>query len=510
MPTDPVELGIGLLTLQARAADPDASPGWVRRRVQRLEFLDTRAVRWRLSVDFIVPEDAPILMIGGEELRLVPVTSMEKTSLIAFSLHDERAAALPLPTSLETTERLRAALVFLASALLDLAEDEFPASFAADLGRIVHDMPGELRARPPALLAAARLLDAEANVGHSWETLEKARNGRGRRERRNAERELDAALRGRIRAERAYRESLSKETDPERTRSVHRRLLRFANFRYQVGELANNFLVHIGTTSAPGTRRVVKLTYESEIRFSRPPRMWARIRQLLGWRCWQVDLLVGGSGGSHHLQVSAPPGVDIVGITAVPVDEPAGGSHDQTARKSLWRRISSWDPAADIKVTGCAPNVQLSPPNAGYRRYRAAIYVRVSRPGWLTGSWLVALVIAGVVTAGRLNLAAVFSKGDQGQAGTAATLLLALLGVFATMLVSPGAHPLAARLLLAARCVIAVDVLIVLFAVGNLVLHQGNAMPTVLWTCLSAIALAAGIILTVSWLLPVARRPAQE
>ena len=57
------------------------------------------------------------------------------------------------------------------------------------------------------------------------------------------------------------------------------------------------------------------------------------------------------------------------------------------------------------------------------------------------------------------------------EASTAATLLLALLAVLATMLVSPGTHPLASRLLWGARILIAIDSVVVLWAVGSLLLH---------------------------------------
>jgi hypothetical protein len=49
--------GLALLMLLAEAADPHAQD-WVNRRVEQLEFLDTRAVRWQVSVDFFVPENA--------------------------------------------------------------------------------------------------------------------------------------------------------------------------------------------------------------------------------------------------------------------------------------------------------------------------------------------------------------------------------------------------------------------------------------------------------------------
>jgi hypothetical protein len=144
-------------------------------------------------------------------------------------------------------------------------------------------------------------------------------------------------------------------------------------------------------------------------------------------------------------------------------------------------------------------------------RYRAAIFVRVSRPGWLTASWLVALVISAVIGAGRFSLPVVYSATMAGEAGTAATLLLALLGVFATMLVRPGEHPLASRLLLLARLLILVQAAVVLIGVGNLVLHNPqHAVPVSLWTWLTIVAWAATGLFTLSWLLPVALRPHRE
>ncbi len=155
--------------------------------------------------------------------------------------------------------------------------------------------------------------------------------------------------------------------------------------------------------------------------------------------------------------------------------------------------------------------MHINPPGAAAVRFRAAIFVRVSRPGWLTASWLVAVVITGVIVAGRLSLASVYSKPAAGQAGTAATLLLALLAVFATLLVRPGEHPLASRLLLVARLLILVQAGVVLLGVGNLVLHNTrHRAPFALWTGLAVLACLATTLFTVSWLAPVALRPHRE
>src|SRR5260370_16297244 len=109
---DAARMGLALLKLQARAADPALQPGWVNRRVQQLEFLDTRAVRWRVSIDFQVPQDAPTVRLGDQDFYLVPITSMAKTDLVAFDLRDEVAAAVWMPTSQQTTDYLAPALMY--------------------------------------------------------------------------------------------------------------------------------------------------------------------------------------------------------------------------------------------------------------------------------------------------------------------------------------------------------------------------------------------------------------
>jgi hypothetical protein len=290
------------------------------------------------------------------------------------------------------------------------------------------------------------------------------------------------------------------------------RLMASAYFRRMIEDLSRNFIVYICVRTPP-QRRIIKLAYEGQVRFTRPAGRFQRIWQSLGWRAWQVDLRIGAKGGSHHLEVTAPDGVDIVGITADPAW--TEGQHEPVRRRrSLWARLRGivvWAPDAAIAVPGYLPHVQVIPPEAAYRRYRAAIFVRVSRPGWLTASWLVAVVIGGVVIAGRYNLATVYSKNTSGEAGTAATLLLALLGVFATTLVGPRAHPLASRLLLLARLLIGVDVIVILIAVGDLVLHQaGHPMPVKLWTVLSIVAAVVTGLMTISRLFPIARPPHRE
>lgn len=532
-PFDPqaARTGLALLQIQARASDPQFQPGWVNRRVQQIQFLDTQAVRWRVSVDFAVPQDAPAVRLGAQDFYLVPITSMAKTDLVAFDLRDELAAAVWMPTSRQTTDYLAPALVYWASQDLRQPADDLPGALVADIWRIVADRPAQLASRPPALLVAAALIDArhrhiraaravkrrQAAFTDSsrWRVLARLRL---RRQRSRAKRELTASLRARRSAEANF------HAMPAELRPLVYRLMASAIFRSRVEELAQNYVVHVGANTPPGSRRIIKLCYESQIRFARPKGRLHRLWQSLGWRAWQVDVLIGGRGGSHHLEVAAPPGVDVVGITADPVVMPSGrlvpaggplrrlgALAGRMTTTAWWRDIVYWLPTATFSASGYAPHVHINPPESAMVRYRAAIFVRVSRPGWLTASWLVALVISAVIGAGRFSLPVVYSATATGEAGTAATLLLALLGVFATMLVRPGEHPLASRLLLLARLLILIQVAVVLVGVGNLVLHNPrHPVPVGLWTWLAIVAWAATGLFTLSWLLPVALRPHRE
>jgi hypothetical protein len=228
------------------------------------------------------------------------------------------------------------------------------------------------------------------------------------------------------------------------------------SFKSQVHELWRNFLIVVAVTDLPGTRRVFKMTFESKIEFRRPNESRNRIMENMGWRPWHLELFIGGRGGSHHLEVAAPPGVDIVRIRARP-------------------RTEEPKPEEYVVSYGGSPHVHLRIRSNQRWRYLATIRVRVSRPGWLTMCCLAGLVIATVLLVGGLELGTLFSAAPE--TGTAAGLLLALLAVFATVLVGPGAHPLASRLLSGSRYLIVVDSGAVLLAVGLLLLWGRTRNP---------------------------------
>jgi hypothetical protein len=165
----------------------------------------------------------------------------------------------------------------------------------------------------------------------------------------------------------------------------------------------------------------------------------------------------------------------------------------------------SEDKERPIQVPGYLPHVHLRIPAESPFRFRAAIQIRVSRNGWLLASLLVGGVIAVVLGVGWLKLNVLFqaNQGAAPDAGTAATLLLALLGVIATWLTRPGEHPLAARLLRLVRIVIMVDIAAVLVATGDLVLHSTTQhLPSALWAGLTWLSIVLALLLAASWLMP--------
>jgi len=130
---DDERIGLALLELLAEAADSQ-SP-WVNRRVAQLEFLDTRAVRWLISVDFTVHETAPLVDGGGR--RLLPITRWRKSGPVTVDFRDEAGAAIPLITAAETIRFMTAALHRWAAVILASKGLDEPRQMLAELRKIV-------------------------------------------------------------------------------------------------------------------------------------------------------------------------------------------------------------------------------------------------------------------------------------------------------------------------------------------------------------------------------------
>ena len=426
-----------------------------------------------------------------------------------------------LPTSMETGGLLVPAVVWTARVLLDPQRSgaklaELPVGLAEDLAQIITAAPGEYQGEYAPFAAAAASIDVMEcqdnlnNVCKSWRERGRFRHigewckarWKYGREWNRAQKALARALENQRQA-RQILDSVSRcincpknyPGDPRWAegelvdqgkcrRCAAYRLMKNTSFRSQLVELEQNFVMHAAVPCKPGTRLIVKWSSEVPISFGTDRPVWRRLGESLGLLCWTFKVQIGATGGSHHLEVAAPPDVNIVQIIAKP-----GARPEQPP----------------IRSRGLTPHVHILVPATPPARYSARILVRTSRPGWLNASWLVAALIAVIMGFGWANLPVFFPHGAvSAEAGTAAALLLALVGVIATWLVRPAEHPLASRLLAAVRFLILVDVAAVLVGTGDLVLHRAGQSPKHLWLALSLVAYVVAGFVTFARLFPAA------
>jgi hypothetical protein len=417
--------------------------------------------------------------------------TLPKGEFVSFDLRDEHSDALWLLTSEENNRRLAPALVELAQRVL--APETLPRTLEGNLMRIVATPPSRHKDAYLPFAAADALIYVkpfEQKLNETSERLYKdhvwqvRKRWRASREWNRAQAAITAPMAGKLAAIEARR-----DLSPQ-VRQATDKLMADRRFRNQLIELAQNYVVHVAVPAEPITRRIVKLTSERSVTFWSRTSKLLRLLQGLGWKSWPLRIPIGGRGGSHHLEVAAPPGVDVVRIVARPRPRRSTEPGEPRART--------------LSTDGFQPHVHISIPAILPMRYRATIYVRASRSGWLLASFLVGIVIAVVMMLGRHYVSDLFRTSGTAspEAGTAATLLLTLLGVIALWLIRPGEHPLASRLLLLVRVLILIDVADLLIGTGDLVLHTGRHPPTPLWSGLAWAATVIAVVLTLSWLMP--------
>ena len=74
---------------------------WIRRRVEKITFVDARTVRRQVSVDFELPLVPPLDKRMEPPVYLVPLALLHKEPLVGFDLRDEGGSSLPVLTKEE-------------------------------------------------------------------------------------------------------------------------------------------------------------------------------------------------------------------------------------------------------------------------------------------------------------------------------------------------------------------------------------------------------------------------
>src|SRR4029453_19398784 len=75
-----------------------AHPEWVHRRVDFIDYRDDTTFRRRQSIHFTVPAAAPEIRVSEARFRLIPLTTLNKATLVNSNCRDEADSALPILT----------------------------------------------------------------------------------------------------------------------------------------------------------------------------------------------------------------------------------------------------------------------------------------------------------------------------------------------------------------------------------------------------------------------------
>jgi hypothetical protein len=421
--------GIAMLRLFIHSAE------WVVRRVERIEFLDERTARRRMSVDYTSPADGTIrLSRGADELRILPLAVLRRKSLIKFDLRDENGRPMPL------------------------------------LG---------LRETQALTLSVARAWAAATLAGTEWEpTAAEPLPG-------SVERFLDGVVTGdQAGLDEAYAAMKGATEGPLAV------LRRDPQFTAVLDRFASSFVLFTVDDGPVGARRIVKFAYDEPLTLlystssyhghgpaAKPPTYgkgsrwlsrWARAPMLAGLGLTptviRFPVPAAEQTTSFHLEVSAPPEVSIVEASLLaglpnlylsPADDP---DEDRAAWKQVAadgplrrrRRRPSFDyvkdayPTVDLHVVD-VPVGSLS---------RAQVKLRASPTGWLTTAAISLWLAFAILLVGALEGSA---RGD-----TAPSLLMTVAAAVIAALARPDPHRMVTRLLTLVRLLAGVSAVLTL------------------------------------------------
>lgn len=266
-------------------------------------------------------------------------------------------------------------------------------------------------------------------------------------------------------------------------RAVRRRLRQAAGgvFAALVGALAEGFLVVACLDASPGARRVLTVTHDQPVIY--PPtgaRQWLTRR--VGWSPTAVRFPVRTllAGRSAHLELQVPAGVDVDQAVAVRRRRSAGGK----------------DQAAVVARAGDAPHVHLHLGRlVASEAVEVRVWLRADPHGWVGQSAWAATGVAAALAASGWRLAALVGSPASAEA---ASLLLGLTGLAATLLVRPREHRLATRLLAGLRRLAVLPPVAAATAAGMLVIGPGRPLLDVVWGALAVVCAGVATVLHIA------------
>jgi hypothetical protein len=221
---------------------------------------------------------------------------------------------------------------------------------------------------------------------------------------------------------------------------------------------ARNTFALVPVVGAQGCRRIVKLSYDEELRtleedpdggFSRLIRQakgaFPAAAVSMGWRPRTLSLRIADMGGaqSHHVQVCAPPNVEMTAALLTgyrPIDLIYERVYDRRpqniTRAYTAFRGKKFHTRAHLYLESCARSASGT----------ARVSLRAERSGFSTWAVAAAFVVAALLVVYRVRLDNLVED-----ASASASLLLLVPGIAAAFIARANEHALARRLLVVPR-----------------------------------------------------------
>ena len=413
---------------------------WVSHRTEHVSFRDDRSVVRTVSVEFHVPDLAPVFRgDDGQVYSLLPLSVMRRKTLVNFQLRDDADRAVFLPSLRQNQAVTESMLLACAEAALDQIDRDAAAGDARETGD-------------------ARRLDI-ARFVHEVVSGDQRR--------------LSAAYAALNRGEAAP--------------AVHDLIARSSMFKAMLDRLADNFVLWVMIPAGSPRRRELTFCCDEplDLHYRRPgfrddrytlgprisawrPSVWCSALGLTATRI-RFPVPAAENAASFHFEIDAPKGVEI------------------TEASLLAGRPREADPSFD-HVQGGFPTVGLhviEVPNGSLSR--AQIGLQVVTRGWVTASTLSCWAVFGLLLAVALH------QADLKQAGDVPVLILvALAGAAAGVVAQSDGRGLAAHLLKWTRALATVAAVLPLIATTYIAFESADAarVPPALWSA----AVAAGVI----------------
>lgn len=421
------------------------SSSWVSHRTEHVSFRDDRSVVRRVTVEFHVPEQAPVFRgDDGQAYSLVPLSVMRRKTLVNFELRDDQGRSVVLPSLRQNQAITESMLLACADATLELGSNKKGAGDASrpEIADFVHHV-----------------------VSGDQEKL---------------------AL--------AY-DDLSRSTAAPAVLDLVKQCM----FKAILDRLADNFVLWVMIPAGAPRRRVLTFSCdeplhlyyrepgfkENEYKLGKKlspwrPSVW---RSALGLTTTRIRFPVPAAenAASFHFEIDAPKGVQIAEASLL------AGRPKQASPS--FDRVQGGFPTVGLHVIE-VPNGSLS---------RAQIGLQVVTRGWVMTSMLSSWAVFGLLLAFATHHADLKRAGD-----LPVLILVALAGGVAGVVAQSDAHGLAAHLLKWTRSLATVAAVLPLVATTYIAfesIHPTHVAPA-LWTAVSiggVIAVLLSAVCFVSW-----------